>query len=324
MTHPVAGFDWDAANRDKCQKHGVSLATIEALFERPLAVSPDPAHAAAEERVKTSASSARSWRKPSGPPTAKYNPHPKQNPCPPSSTYVLVSFVNANTPLAELDDAARRADITAHGLDALRAFIDLSQHLATLIVEDAKATLNGAGDPTGKPSRKIDHAHDFNLIFRAARRGILLREKLLALPRPAQAGAAPRPTPPGTPQDTGRPGRERPDRERIDRIDTLDRIDPLDRIDDDDDLDEALAGFATDAASILTISRKYLPPTGHGETTILPPPLPEPITEAQTLDAQIAEVLQRTRDAVNAYVLATKSPPTKPPPANATAPPNTS
>jgi len=52
MTHSVAGFDWDAGNRDKCRKHGVSLATIEALFERPLAVFPDPAHAAAEERVK--------------------------------------------------------------------------------------------------------------------------------------------------------------------------------------------------------------------------------------------------------------------------------
>jgi hypothetical protein len=62
---------------------------------------------------------------------------------------------------------------------------------------------------------------------------------------------------------------------------------------------------------------------GQTQTAILPPPLPPPlpapITEAQTLDAQIAEVLQRTRDAVNAYVLATKSPP-----ANATAPPNTS
>ena len=28
----VAGFDWDDGNREKCRKHGVSLAEIEALF----------------------------------------------------------------------------------------------------------------------------------------------------------------------------------------------------------------------------------------------------------------------------------------------------
>ena len=26
------GFDWDAGNRDKCQKHGVARAEIEALL----------------------------------------------------------------------------------------------------------------------------------------------------------------------------------------------------------------------------------------------------------------------------------------------------
>ena len=28
------GFDWDDGNRDKCQKHGVSIGEIERLFER--------------------------------------------------------------------------------------------------------------------------------------------------------------------------------------------------------------------------------------------------------------------------------------------------
>ena len=48
----VAGFEWDHANRDKCQTHGVSIAVIEAAFQRPIAVLPDPRHSAAEERFK--------------------------------------------------------------------------------------------------------------------------------------------------------------------------------------------------------------------------------------------------------------------------------
>jgi uncharacterized DUF497 family protein len=48
----VAGFDWDDANRDKCQKHGVSLPAVESLFRRPLAVAPDPAHSRGEARFK--------------------------------------------------------------------------------------------------------------------------------------------------------------------------------------------------------------------------------------------------------------------------------
>jgi uncharacterized protein len=31
-----AVFDWDSGNRKKCQKHGVSIAEIESLFDRPL------------------------------------------------------------------------------------------------------------------------------------------------------------------------------------------------------------------------------------------------------------------------------------------------
>jgi uncharacterized DUF497 family protein len=48
----IAGFEWDKANREKCQKHGVSLAEIEALFRGPLAVFPDPAHSRGETRFK--------------------------------------------------------------------------------------------------------------------------------------------------------------------------------------------------------------------------------------------------------------------------------
>jgi uncharacterized DUF497 family protein len=47
----VDGFDWDAANREKCQKHGVSLAEIEAFFHGPVYVFPDPSHSQREERL---------------------------------------------------------------------------------------------------------------------------------------------------------------------------------------------------------------------------------------------------------------------------------
>lgn len=44
------GFDWDAANRAKCQQHGVAVATIEAIFHGDVAVLPDPSHSQREER----------------------------------------------------------------------------------------------------------------------------------------------------------------------------------------------------------------------------------------------------------------------------------
>ncbi|MDI4665390.1 BrnT family toxin [Xanthobacter autotrophicus] len=50
MKGKIAGFDWDEGNRDKCRKHGVSLAEIEALFHAAPAVYPDPAHSGTEER----------------------------------------------------------------------------------------------------------------------------------------------------------------------------------------------------------------------------------------------------------------------------------
>jgi uncharacterized DUF497 family protein len=40
MTDSIGAFDWDAGNRDKCRKHGVSIADIEALFHGRLAIHP--------------------------------------------------------------------------------------------------------------------------------------------------------------------------------------------------------------------------------------------------------------------------------------------
>jgi uncharacterized protein len=45
------GFDWDAANRDKCEKHGVSIAEIEALLVANPRVAPDLRHSGNEERL---------------------------------------------------------------------------------------------------------------------------------------------------------------------------------------------------------------------------------------------------------------------------------
>ena len=38
MLQAVAGFDWDAGNLEKGQKHGVSVAKIEELFARHHAI----------------------------------------------------------------------------------------------------------------------------------------------------------------------------------------------------------------------------------------------------------------------------------------------
>ncbi len=46
----ITGFDWDAGNRAKCQKHGVSIAEIEALFQGTPRIAPDPKHSEAEDR----------------------------------------------------------------------------------------------------------------------------------------------------------------------------------------------------------------------------------------------------------------------------------
>jgi uncharacterized DUF497 family protein len=44
------GFDWDRGNRAKCQKHGLSIALIESLFARPLAILPSAADSQEERR----------------------------------------------------------------------------------------------------------------------------------------------------------------------------------------------------------------------------------------------------------------------------------
>jgi uncharacterized protein len=51
MEGTVHGFDWDAGNRTKCRKHGVSLAQIEALFAHGPRIAPDPKHSADEDRL---------------------------------------------------------------------------------------------------------------------------------------------------------------------------------------------------------------------------------------------------------------------------------
>jgi uncharacterized DUF497 family protein len=55
----IQGFDWDDGNRAKCQKHGVSPAEVEALFERPLLIVPDAAHSRTEERLRAIGKTAR-------------------------------------------------------------------------------------------------------------------------------------------------------------------------------------------------------------------------------------------------------------------------
>ena len=44
------GFDWDDGNLAKCQKHGVTIGEIEALFAGSPGVAPDFGHSSAEDR----------------------------------------------------------------------------------------------------------------------------------------------------------------------------------------------------------------------------------------------------------------------------------
>lgn len=50
MSESVEGFNWDAGNRKKCQKHGLTLEEIETAFLGPMHVFPDPAHSGLETR----------------------------------------------------------------------------------------------------------------------------------------------------------------------------------------------------------------------------------------------------------------------------------
>ncbi len=47
----VSGFDWDEGNRGKCQRHGLSIAQIEALFADSPRLAPDPKHSGEEDRL---------------------------------------------------------------------------------------------------------------------------------------------------------------------------------------------------------------------------------------------------------------------------------
>ena len=51
MSIGIGGFDWDEGNRAKCQKHGVSIAEIEALFMADPFVAPAWKHSKKEDRL---------------------------------------------------------------------------------------------------------------------------------------------------------------------------------------------------------------------------------------------------------------------------------
>jgi len=46
----ASGFDWDQANWEKCQKHGVSIAETEAVLRGDPQIAPAPRRSFAEER----------------------------------------------------------------------------------------------------------------------------------------------------------------------------------------------------------------------------------------------------------------------------------
>lgn len=50
MGEIIGGFDWDEGNREKCVRHGVSIAEIEAVFANQPGVAPDLKHADVETR----------------------------------------------------------------------------------------------------------------------------------------------------------------------------------------------------------------------------------------------------------------------------------
>jgi uncharacterized DUF497 family protein len=50
MNVTAEGFDWDAGNRHKCQKRGISVAEIESFLLSDPWVAPDPKHSVREEQ----------------------------------------------------------------------------------------------------------------------------------------------------------------------------------------------------------------------------------------------------------------------------------
>jgi uncharacterized DUF497 family protein len=51
MAMAADGFDWDDGNREKCLKHGISLAGIEAFLLGNPRIAPALRHSAVEERL---------------------------------------------------------------------------------------------------------------------------------------------------------------------------------------------------------------------------------------------------------------------------------
>jgi hypothetical protein len=47
----IDGFDWDDGNREKCSKHGVTIAEIEVLLSGVPLVAPDVRHSDGEVRL---------------------------------------------------------------------------------------------------------------------------------------------------------------------------------------------------------------------------------------------------------------------------------
>lgn len=46
----VSGFDWDDGDRAKCEKHGVTVGEVEAVFRQPHHLAPDVGHSTSETR----------------------------------------------------------------------------------------------------------------------------------------------------------------------------------------------------------------------------------------------------------------------------------
>ena len=47
----VPSFEWDRGNREKCQKHGLSIAEIEFIFQGRPRIAPDTRHSKEEDRL---------------------------------------------------------------------------------------------------------------------------------------------------------------------------------------------------------------------------------------------------------------------------------
>ena len=52
MINKISGFQWDKGNKAKCQKHGVSLATVEGIFSAGVIILPDVGHSLNEKRYR--------------------------------------------------------------------------------------------------------------------------------------------------------------------------------------------------------------------------------------------------------------------------------